>query len=148
MLFLWCIGIRWTSKGSEESGVNLLIEEYLIWDLSINSRGWTSCSNISSSGHCISPEGFGELGLLKHRVCKSGQCLVHSFCESILLWRIWGRCFMKCSISFELVLECLVDIFSSSIAPNSFDIGFGMVLLAYFRPEHSLDVLFPLVVNL
>ena len=55
---------------------------------------------------------------------------------------------MKCPISFELVPECLVDIFGSSITANPFDIGFRMVLLAYFRLKHILDVLFPLVVNL
>ena len=109
-------------QGLEESGVDLSIKEDLIWNLFINSRGWTTCSNIGSSGHCISPEGFWKLGLLKHCVCKSGQCLIHSFCQAILLWCIWDRDSMKCPISLELVPESLVDIFDSAITVNPFDI--------------------------
>jgi hypothetical protein len=68
--------------------VDLSIEEDLVRNLPINSRSWTLCGNIGSSGHCISPEGLWKLGLFKHRVGKGGQGLVHSFCQAILLWHI------------------------------------------------------------
>ena len=55
-LFLWYVGICLTSKWPEGGGINRLVEEDLVGDLSIGSRGWTSCSNIDSSGHCINPE--------------------------------------------------------------------------------------------
>ena len=55
-LFLWYLSICPTSKWPEGGGINRLVEEDLVGDLSIGSGGWTSCSNIGSSGHCIGPE--------------------------------------------------------------------------------------------
>ena len=58
LLFLWYVGICLTSKWLEGGGIDRLVEEDLVGDLSIDYGGWTLCSNIGSSGHCISPEGL------------------------------------------------------------------------------------------
>ena len=68
-------------------------------------------SNIGSSGHCISPEGFWKLGLLKHCVCKGGQCLIHSFCQPVLL-EGYSR---ESSEVIQVSMESNVSLLSSTV---------------------------------